>query len=71
MEYSEEGQAYGDEPEGPLQMWEYIVVVMGGRAELQQELNTLGAQGWEAVSMSQFVGSGDNIYTVIMKRRKQ
>ena len=52
-------------------MWEYIVVVMGGRAELQQELNTLGAQGWEAVSMSQFVGSGDNIYTVIMKRRKQ
>jgi hypothetical protein len=47
--------------------WECKVINKNSPTALEQELNTLGAEGWEVVSMSQHVGS----YTVLLKRRKQ
>jgi hypothetical protein len=37
----------GDE----MEKWEYMTIVANRREELEQQLNKLGAEGWEAVSV--------------------
>ena len=47
-------------------MWQYKVIYASKGSELEIELNRLGKEGWEAVSMgrSDFAGS----YTALLKR---
>ena len=65
--------AYGQEKKGPKVVWEYNVVLFNG--DNMAQLNQLGAQGWEMVSVrTQEEQLGDFRQTKVyyyLKRAKQ
>ena len=46
--------------------WEYRIIYRDRISELQTELNTLGKEGWEAVSMER--SAYNNSATALVKR---
>lgn len=56
-----------------MEQWEYKVVYSKDTPKiLEQELNKLGAEGWEVVGIAEAIfNSCSNGSSIILKRRKQ